>query len=173
MSAKLVSNKDYVAGWLDTSIHDCLNVLSPSASSTKYALITCLDSNQDPASLCHKSPELRSIASKLQVLGSGLLLPTELLLDTDSSNRIFFGFDEIWFFPRKRIQPKPPTATLVGPARLNQARFNKLGKWMSDNGCSLGLGGGEGVNFVVRAHGLARYLLGCTIEQPEPSLVSI
>jgi hypothetical protein len=170
MTAKLVSNKDYVAGWLDSSIHDFLEVLSPNAASSKYALITCLDSNPNPASLRNKSPELRSIANKLQIVGSGLLLPTELLLETDSGSRIFFGFDEVWFFPSKGIQPKPPSVSLVGPARLNQARFNKLAKWMSDNSCSLALGGGEGLNFVVRAHGLVRFLLGYSIEQPEPAL---
>jgi hypothetical protein len=39
--------------------------------------------------------------------------------------------------------------------------------------CSLGLGGGEGLNFVVPASGLARYLLGHSIEQPEPSLSAL
>jgi hypothetical protein len=173
MRARIVSNKDYVAGWLDSSIHDFLEVLSPSAASTKYALITCLDSNLDTAALRDKSPELRSIANKLQILGSGLLLPTQLLLETDSTNRIFFGFDEVWFFPNKSIEPKPPSVSLVGPARLDQARFNKLGKWMSGNSCSLALGGGEGLNFVVRAHGLARFLLGYSIEQPEPAFAAV
>lgn len=173
MSGKIVAYKDYVAGWLDSSIHDFLEVLSPVASSTKYALITCLDSNRNPASLLHKSPELKSIAKKLQVLGNGLLLPTDLLLATDSRHQIFFGFDEVWFFPTKSITPKPESASLVGPARLNRAIFNKLGKWMTDNSCSMALGGGEGLNFVVRAHGLVRFFLGYSIEQPEPSLLPI
>jgi hypothetical protein len=172
MSARIVSYKDYVAGWLDSSIHDFLEVLSPSAAGAKYALITCLDSNPNPASLREKSQELKSIANKLDVLGTGLLLPTKLLLETDSSKRIFFGFDEVWFFPNKSIQPKPPSAFLVGPARLNQARLEKLGKWMADNACSLALGGGEGLNFVVQAHGLVRFLLGSSIEQPESTFVS-
>ena len=43
---------------------------------------------------------------------------------------------------------------------------------MTDNGCSLALGSGEGLNFVVRAHGLVRFLLGYSIEQPESALAS-
>src|SRR2546430_357012 len=105
MSSRILSSKGYVAGWLDTSIHDFLQVLPPRAASTKYALITCLDSNPNPVALRNKSPELKSIAKKLHVLGSGLLLPTELLLETDSDKQIFFGFDEVWFFPTKSIQP--------------------------------------------------------------------
>jgi hypothetical protein len=169
MSARIVSYKDYVAGWLDASIHDFLEVLSPSADA-KYTLITCLDSNPNPAALREKSPELKPIAHKLDIVGTGLLLPTKLLLGADSGRRIFFGFDEVWFFPTKSIRPKPADASLVGPARLDQARLEKLGRWMTDNACSLALGGGEGLNFVVPARGLVRFLLGSSIEQPEPTL---
>jgi hypothetical protein len=130
MSTRLVSYKHYVAGWLDSSIHDFLDVLSHSAASTKYALITCIDSNRNPASLRAKSPELKSIASKASVLGTGLLLPTELLVETDSQQQIFFGFDEVWFFPSKRLHPKPESLSLVGPPRLHQERLKK-----SANGC--------------------------------------
>jgi hypothetical protein len=172
MSEKIVSYKGYVAGWLDSSIHDFLEVLPPSAASTKYALITCLDSNPKPASLRETSPELRSIAKKVDVMGTGLLLPTKLLLETDSSQRIFFGFDEVWFFATKGVQRTPPPGFLVGPARLTHARLEKVGKWMTDNACTLALGGGEGLNFVVRAHGLVRFLLGYSIEQPESALAS-
>jgi hypothetical protein len=169
MTVQLISHKHYVAGWLDSSIHDFLSVLSPKSASTKYALITCLDSNRIPASLRDKSPELKSIASKTAVLGTGLLVCTERLVGADSEKQIFFGFDEVWFFPSKSIAPKPESVSLVGPARLDQGRLKRIGKWMSDNSCSMGLGGGEGLNFVVQARGLVRYLLGHSIEQPQPS----
>jgi hypothetical protein len=171
MNARIVSYKDYVAGWLDSSIHDFLEVLSPRDVTTKYALITCLDSNPNPSSLRTKSPELKFIAKRMRILGTGLLLPTKLLLEADSNRQIFFGFDEVWFFPDKNVQPKPPSVFLVGPSRLDQTRLKKLGKWMANNSCSLGLGGGEGLNFVVRAHGLGRSLLGYSIEQPDSALV--
>lgn len=171
MSESIVSYKDYVAGWLDSSIHDFLTVLSPGVGSTKYALVTCLDSNPNPASLCDKSPELKGLASKIEVVGSGLLLPGKLLLEADSTKRIFFGFDEVWFLPSKDIRSKPPAVSLVGPARLNQERLKTVGKWMAENSCSLALGGGEGLNFVVRARGLVRFLLGSSIGQPESTLV--
>jgi hypothetical protein len=173
MSMKLVSYKNYVAGWLDSSIHDFLDVLRPITASTRFALITSLDSNPNPASLRVKSPELRPIVRKTSVVGTGLLLRTELLLEASSEKQIFFGFDEIWFFSSKSIEPKPDGVSLVGPARLDRGRLKQLGKWMSDNDCSLGLGGGEGLNFVVPASGLARYLLGHSIEQPEPSLSAL
>jgi hypothetical protein len=170
MRMKLISYQDYVAGWLDTSIHEFLEVLSPNEPGTKYALITCLDSNPKPASLREKSPELKPLISKLQTLGSGLMLPTASLQASDARNRVFFGFDEVWFFPNESIQPPPRSATLVGPARLNRTRFQRLAKWMSHHSCPLALGDGEGLNFVVQARGPVMFLLGHSIEQPSPAL---
>lgn len=172
MSATLVSNRSFVAGWLDSSIHEFLRALPPGGAATKYALITCLDSNPTPAKLRHTSPELRPIAKESAVLGRGLLVRTDALLHAERQQQIFFGFDEIWFFPNKSIQPKPDVASLVGPSRVTQSGLNKLGKWMTANSCSMGLGGGEGLNFIVRAQGLSRFLLGYTIQQPETSGVS-
>jgi hypothetical protein len=165
---KLVKYKDFVAGWLDSSIHEFLEVLSSNESSIKYALITCLDSDPKPASLRDKSRELKPLANKLQTLGNGLFLPTESLQASESRNRVFFGFDEVWFFPNAGIQSPPRSASLVGPSRLNQTRFKRLVRWMAQNSCSLALGDGEGLNFVVRASGPVMYLLGHSIEQPSP-----
>jgi hypothetical protein len=166
---KMVSYKHYVAGWLDSTIHDFLTANAPSGASSKYALITCLDSNPTPANLLDKSPELKSIANKASVLGTALILPTDLLLEAISRQQIFFGFDEVWFFPTKRIERKPKLVSLVGPTRIDQPRLDKFGKWMLDNNCSMGLGGGEGLNFIVQARGLVRYLIGHSIDQRQPS----
>ncbi len=170
MSAEIVSYKDYVAGWLDSSIGDFLEVLSPSDTTAKYALITCLDSNRDPASLRKKSPELKSLTSKVRTLGAGLLLLAELLREVNSRSRILFGFDEIWFFPSNRIETKPDSPSLVGPDRIDQEKLNKLGGWMSRCSCSLALGDGEGLNFIVKAQGLAKCLLGHSLAQAEPAV---
>jgi hypothetical protein len=116
-----------------------------------------------------KSPELQPIADIAAVLGTALILPTDHLIEVIAQQPIFFGFDEVWFFPTKRIERKPKLVSLVGPARVDQPRLNKFGKWMFDNHCSMGLGGGEGLNFIVQARGLARNLIGHSIDQPQPS----
>lgn len=170
--ARSADLKDYVAGWLDSSIHDFLAAPSLPATTARYALITCLDSNPNPASMRKKSPELKAVASKLEVLGTGLLLPSKLLIETERAAQILFGFDEVWFLPDKTIQARPPSGCLVGPARVDHARLQKLARWMADNSCPLALGGGEGLNFVVRVRGPARSLLGHSLEQPESALMS-
>jgi hypothetical protein len=168
----MVKYKNYVAGWLDSSIHDLLGALPPSSASMKYALVSCIDSNPDVRALLSKSPELKLLAQAPESLslGRGLLVPAKLLLEVDSSKQLFFGFDEVWFFPRKPREEKPDSSWLVGPDRVDQKRLDELGKWMGNNSCSLALGDGEGLNFIVKAKGLVGYLLGHSIAQPEPAM---
>jgi hypothetical protein len=159
--------KEYVAGWLDSSIHAFLAVFPRRSAAMRYALLTCLDSNLNPKSLLKRSPELESVGTGARPLGRGLLLPTRLLLEADARQQLFFGFDEVWFFPSERIEPKPDSAWLVGPARIDQTKLDRLGKWMSSNSCSLALGDGDGLNFIIKARGLVKHLLGHSIDQAQ------
>jgi hypothetical protein len=164
----MISYEQYVAGWLDSSIRDFLEAFPPRLDSMKYVLVTCLDSSLKPETFLEESAELRSLARQVRVVGDGLLLSTKVLLEADSSSPLFFGFDEVWFFPGEVRKPKPDSAWLVGPARIDQEKLDKLGAWMTDNACSLGLGDGEGLNFIIKARGLVRHLLGHSINQPPP-----
>jgi hypothetical protein len=166
----MVHFKEYVAGWLDSSIPDFLELLPRNSSSTAFALITCLDSDLNPATLLKNSPELRAALNGATPLKNGLLLPSRRLRDASVRNQIFFGFDEVWFFPTDMVEPKPDSAWIVGPNRIDQTNFHKLWHWMAENRCSLALGDGEGMNFIVKAHGLVKYLLAHSLLQPEPHL---
>lgn len=166
----LVHYKNYVAGWLDCSISDFLELMPRSSASLTYSLITSLDSNREPSALLKKSPQLKSIAHKVKPLAGGFLLPTMLMLEAHSSNQIFFGFDELWFFPSDRVDPKPAALSLVGPKRIDQKKLETLGHWMAENGCSLALGDGNGLNIIVKARGLIKNLMACSMSQPEPTL---
>jgi len=170
MIEPFVTYKDYLAGWMDSTVHEFLHALSEATADTRYALITCLDSNPNPASLLKTSPELKPLRASSSALGTGILVPTSRLLSASSRQQIFFGFDELWFFPEPPLEPKPASGSFVGPARVDKARLNKLGKWLADNGCALGLGGGEGLNFVVPARGMIRTVLGHTLEQHEQAV---
>jgi hypothetical protein len=167
----MVTYEQYVAGWFDSSIHDFLVTLPSRLDSMRYALITCLDSNLEPAPLLRETPEFRAFAPEARSLRSGLLLPTRALLEVVSRSQLFFGFDEVWFFPEEIDKPKPDSAWLVGPARIEQEKLNKLGAWMTNTACALGLGDGEGLNFIIKARGLVKHLLGHSLEQPPPRAV--
>jgi len=163
----MVSYKGYVAGWLDSSIGDFLADLPKAFPTIEYALITCLDSHPKPATVKTNSV-FEPIRRDLHQVGQGVLLPTRLLLLNDFYRQVFFGFDEVWFFPHEITEPKPDGAWLVGPAKVDQHKLEKLGDWMSSNSCSLALGDGSGLNLVLKGHGLVRYLLAHTLEMEKP-----
>jgi len=169
MKTGMLHYKAYVAGWLDSSIDDFLERFPGTSRSAAFALITCLDSNLNPGSLLENSSELKAALIGVKPLGTGLLVPSKLLQDSSIRNLLFFGFDEIWFFPSNQIDPKPEQAWIVGPDRIDQTKLDKLGRWMTDNSCSLALGDGDGLNIIVKAHGLVKYLIAHTMCQPEPT----
>ncbi len=169
-NGRMVCSKDYVAGWLDSTVREFLNALPRKSKAIAYALITCLDSDRNPRSLLKKSPALKAIMQVSRTLGNGLLLPWMLLQESVALDQLLFGFDEIWFFPIDQIQPKPDSAWIVGPGRIDQAKLDKLDRWLTDNQCSLGLGDGHGLNVIVKAQGLAKYLIAHSILQREPGL---
>ncbi len=167
---KMVHYQDYVAGWLDSSIHDFLGALPRNSDdSTAFALITCLDSNLDLTSLLKRSPELQAAMNGAKPFKKGLLVPAKLLQKASLRNLLFVGFDEIWFFPSDRIEPKPHSTWIIGPNRIDQAKLDKLGCWMVENDCSLALGDGDGLNVIVKAQGLVKYLIAHSLYQPEPT----
>jgi hypothetical protein len=170
-NGKLVQYKDYVAGWLDSSIADFVGHLRDVPSELSFALITSLDSNLRPATLLKKSPELRPLARFAHDIGGAILIQTELLLEANAKSPIFFGFDEIWFFPNDAIEPKPDDTWIVGPSRISQIKLRKLGRWMKNSDCSLGLGDGDGLNLIAKAGGLAKQLIGHSMSQRQHELV--
>ena len=161
----MITYKDYVAGWLGLSLSDLLDGFPRSYERLTYCLIGCIDSNKNPVSLLQISPELEPLRPSARTLGQGLLVPTEALLTACSHSPIFFGFDELWFFPDAPSEPKPEAAWLVGPARVDASTLQTLGPWMTSNSCTLALGSGSGLNFVVKARGVVKYLLGFSRDQ--------
>ncbi len=166
----MISYKNYVAGWLDSSIREFFDLFPRESARMRYALVTCLDSRPNPASLLHESPELEPLIADGELLEGDLLIPTNKLLFDRFHHKIFFGFDEIWFFERRITEPKPESAWLVGPRRIDQTTMWRLGPWMSANRCSMALGDGEGLNLIVKARGLVKHIIGQSIGQPVPGL---
>jgi hypothetical protein len=166
----MVQYDAYVAGWLDSSIHEFLATFPLSSASAAYALITCLDSNVEPSNLLKKNREFRSALPDARPLRKGLLVPSKVLQEASVRDQLFVGFDEVWFFPSDEIAAKPEASWIVGPDRVDQAKLDKLGRWMAENGCSLALGDGDGLNMIVKAHGHIKSLIAQSLSQPARSL---
>ena len=140
-----------------------------------YALITCLDSTFDIPSLMDKSKHLTDLKDNCTGIGKGVILTTRQLIVAERRQRMFFGFDEVWFFSHSDITPKPDDLILVGPSRPTAEQIDKHAEWLVTNHCSLGLGDGTGMNFCLRVRGPARYIMnafhGAGIEASTPSVV--
>jgi hypothetical protein len=159
----------YVCGWLDSSIPDFLAELPRNSEDAAFALITCLDSNTDLPLLWKKNEDLRTALRGAVVHKTGLLVPFKMLLEVSLRSQLFFGFDEIWLFPTANIDPKPKSATIVGPHRIEQEMLEKVGHWMDTNGCALALGDGVGLNLILKADGLTKHVISHSLSQPEPT----
>lgn len=162
----MITHKTYVAGWLNMTIADVLNNFPRTYKRLEYALITCIDSNKKPASIFEISPELNKLKGVAMPLGQGLILKTSHLLSANKRHAIFYGFDEVWFFPNMVRVEKPDTSWIVGPSRVDAQTFKELGTWMTETSCSLAIGGGAGLNFILKANGLVRHIVGLSVEQP-------
>ena len=103
------SDQDYVAGWLDSSISDFLNDLPDIVGSTKYSLITAVDSNLEPARLLEKVwgiEELTPQPFRPDRLERVFLFDnTPVLAGCSPSQSRFWMFDEVSFSQRTRLQP--------------------------------------------------------------------
>ena len=167
----MITELGYTAGWLDSSIHDFLKDMPRPFPSIRFALITCLDSGDDLPQAVERSESLRALKDELgiNILGKGLLVPTKRLLDVERRQRLFFGFDEVWFFPKRPLEPKPNSVSLVGPDRIDLDALKEAVPWMERTSCTMGFGDGTGLNFTAKAHGLVHYLLAHSASQPAPS----
>jgi hypothetical protein len=166
----MVIYKTYVAGWLESSVHDFLGEFPENPKPSAFALVTCVDSELAPASLLRANPKWLQAGGR--ILGNGLLFPTQRLKAPTFREALFVGFDEVWFFPDDKVEPKPDVGWIVGPGRVRQETIDKLGPWMLKNGCSLGLGDGVGLNLIVKASGLVRNIIANSLLQPEPTLTN-
>lgn len=164
--------KDYSAVWVDSTIHDFLVDIEMPPTSMKYALITCLDSCTDVRSMAHKSPDLSALGSQIQFVGKGALVSTRRLLTAERKQRIFFGFDEVWFFPQPPVKPKSNRICLTGPTELTDQFPPGLAEWMKKTNCSVGLGDGTGLNIVAKLRGIAKYVLNHWSVSTQTSSVS-
>src|SRR5437879_6512420 len=133
----MMSEQGYTAGWFDSSIHDFLKDIPRPFASIQVALVTCLDSSFDLRHAIEKSAKLRALKPEAAILGNGLLVPTRRLLEAERDDRLFFGFDEVWFFPRRPAEPKPASVCLVGPRRIDQETLRQVVPWMKRTACSL------------------------------------
>jgi hypothetical protein len=169
-------NHQYIPGWIDTSIHDFLLDITEISSGMSYTIIACLDSCSEVSSMVKKSKHFQSVINNYSSIGNSLLVKTKDLVNIESENRIFFGFDEIWFIPQKSfvlrnsengtniidhnlvqlqnqqidLMDSSTALTLVSPHKLESTSIQKLVDLMRLFNLSCILGDGVGMNYLLK-----------------------
>lgn len=147
---KMIANyPPFIATWTDKSISQIFQD-GFDLQSCAFACITCLDSS-NPVSLLQQSSVLQLLANAGVSTKDSLIFPTSTLLENELYKNVFFGFDEIWFFPYPKfhMSSKPSEISIVGPDNISQGVLNELYDWLALENCSMAFGDGNGTNVIV------------------------
>jgi len=138
--------RDYVAGWLNTSI--AAIVEEGLLDSCNWVLVTSLDSITDLAETGIGARVL-AIDPHCTRIDRHLAVPGRMIRHAAKALNMFCGFDEVWCFDTLPQIAKPPSASIVSPfdARQEAASF-PIESWLKQTQCVLGLGDGMGLNFI-------------------------
>ena len=123
-----------------------------------FALITSLDSSP-PASLTNVRRALAEHVNEFREVGSGVLLSGQQTVLLARKYLLFTHFDEVWLFRDEPPEPKAEEVTIVLPRyNLSEEVPTEVANWMRRSGCIVGLGDGDGLNYVTVDERVARQL---------------
>ena len=141
----------------DLFIADLVSERPEFIESFPFALITSLDSSP-PTSLTNVRRALNEHVDEFWEVGSGVLLSGQQTISLAREYLLFTHFDEMWLFGEAPIEPKPEGVSIVAPCDLGEGVPTEVADWMWRSGCVVGMGDGEGLNYVTVDEDLARQL---------------
>lgn len=121
--------------------------------SLPYVIVSAVDSETRTAAMPWAQERIGRESSWAKALSPLVISGTDLVDAARES--VFNGFDEIWVVPVVSKLLPPDEASLVAPRRLDDGVPDGVASWMRDSGAQLGLGDGDGLNYVARDLGLA------------------
>lgn len=122
-----------------------------------FALITSLDSSH-PTSLTNVRRALAEHVNEFREVGSGVLLSGQQTVLLARKYLLFTHFDEVWLFREAPLELKPEEVGIVAPYNLGEDVPPEVANWMYRSGCIVGLGDGDGLNYVTVDERAAREL---------------
>ena len=131
----------------DSFIADLIEEHPEFVESFPFALVTSLDSSH-PTSLPNVRRALAEHVDEFREVGSGVLLSGQQLVLLARKYLLFTHFDEVWLFREAPMVSKPEEVRIVAPYDLSEEVPNEVADWMDRSGCVVGLGDGDGLNYV-------------------------
>ena len=114
-----------------------------------YILISSFDSDRRVADMPWAVARGRSDPG-WALSTSPLVLSGSSTVDLLGDQRLLTGFDELWVPAQMPVSAPPDDASLVAPRDLDQESPPAVLAWLTLSGCRLGVGDGDGMNYVVR-----------------------
>ncbi|WP_074304455.1 hypothetical protein [Singulisphaera sp. GP187] len=124
----------------------------------KYIYISCLDSLNDFRGNSIIDSILAASGVPYYLFGKGVVAC--LPIPRDTVDKLFFGFDEAWFFGSKPPSIKPCDIYIVEPCPIDHLESSLVCDWMQQSGCILGLGDGLELNYVTTDAMIAHFMEG-------------
>jgi hypothetical protein len=141
----------------DSFIADLISERPEFVESFPFVLIASLDSSP-PTSLTNVQQALKEHVDEFREVGSGVLLSGQQLVMLARKCLLLTHFDEVWLFREAPMVPKPEGVRIVAPYDISEEVPPEGADWMWRSGCRVGLGDGEGLNYVTVDEGVARQL---------------
>jgi hypothetical protein len=118
-------------------------------------LVSMLDSTPNVRMLPSVVPLLVAHDLWHHVVDDDVAIEFATLATLIDEHGMFSGFDEIWFCSRAPVMGKPKHLRITSDRPLESEPSAALVEWMTASSCSIGLGDGDGLNFVTRDRALA------------------
>ncbi len=145
-------------GWLpDLTLGELLEHQWRAIARLPLVLVSSIDSDRAVSEMPWVRRHLDRDAS-WAISTDPLVISGDRLLAAAQEDNIFNGFDEIWVPENLPIAAPPVEANLVAPRMFDMTLPDEVRDWMQKSGWRLGLGDGDGLNYVVSDLPLARQL---------------
>jgi hypothetical protein len=141
----------------DMSVRKWITKNASKISELPFVLISSIDSQRDLR-------RIKLLASRFEIEPKWALSIYPLVIsgtstvDLANEDRLFTGFDEIWIPRRLPISNPPSNAYLVAPREIESFLPLEIENWVESSECRLGVGDGDGLNYVVLDDELGRQL---------------
>lgn len=120
-------------------------------------MVSCIDSDSAVSEMRWVRRHLDRDAS-WAISTDPLVISGDRLVAAAQEDNILNGFDEIWVPENLPVSAPPVEANLVAPRMFDMTLPDEVRDWMQKSGWRLGLGDGDGLNYVVSDPALARQL---------------
>lgn len=125
----------------DASVGEWLRDNQEALPKQALAVVSMMDSDDDVLEM----PWARNMVA---APGGAELMPVVQLFSLLDDHNLFNGFDEVWLCDVAPEEAMPDLAHIVAPVNLATDDPGVAFEWGEKNGVVLGLGDGEGLNFI-------------------------